>query len=334
MNPDTLTNQNASDLQAEVDGLGPWFHNLHLPQGVQTAPEHPLGDFPASKWETIAPFVPEDLSGWKVLDVGCNAGFYSFELARRGAQVTAIDLDPHYLRQAEWAADLFGLKDRIEFRQMQVYDLARTQEEFDLVWFMGVFYHLRYPMLGLDIVSRKTNRLMVFQTMTAPGEEVFEPPVRHPPGRPRVDARAGLASNGFHRTQARPRSDELVGGQSCLRRGDVAVRGIESRRRGRPTKSTSANRNRRRTWESPTCWKLNSVPPPADIPHKTRSSMRDKLGICQWFHYQDYSAVERAVGLARELGVRHLRTGVSWADYHRPEGKAWYDWQMQAAGGF
>lgn len=58
--------------------------------------------------------------------------------------------------------------------------------------------------------------------------------------------------------------------------------------------------------------------------------LRDKFGICQWFHHQDYSAVESAVALLNELGVRHLRTGISWADYLRPGGKQWYDWQMAA----
>jgi tRNA (mo5U34)-methyltransferase len=55
---------------------------------------------------------------------------------------------------------------------MQVYDLRRRRESFDLVLFMGVFYHLRYPMLALDIVSSCVQRLMVFQTLTMPGDEV------------------------------------------------------------------------------------------------------------------------------------------------------------------
>lgn len=59
-----------------------------------------------------------------------------------------------------------------------------------------------------------------------------------------------------------------------------------------------------------------------------------ELGLCQWFHYLDHAALERAVGLLRELGVRHLRTGISWADFHRPEGPAWYREQMEALGGF
>ena len=166
----------ATDLQARIDELGPWFHNLHLPDGSQTAPDHPLGDFPSFKWRAIAPQIPDDLTGWTALDIGCNAGFYTFQLAERGARVTAIDVDPHYLDQARWAAGQFGFEDRVEFRLMQVYDLARQHETYDIVWFMGVFYHLRYPLLALDVVARLTRRLMMFQTLTLPGDAVLDVP--------------------------------------------------------------------------------------------------------------------------------------------------------------
>lgn len=158
----------------EIAALGPWFHNLHLPDGSQTAPGHALGDFPAFKWRDIAPCIPENLTGWTALDIGCNAGFYTFQLASRGAHVTGIDVEPLFLRQAEWAAGEFGLRDRVSFKQMQVYDLAHLQEQFDLVLFMGVFYHLRYPLLGLDLVAEKVRRLMLFQTLTMPGDAVFD----------------------------------------------------------------------------------------------------------------------------------------------------------------
>jgi tRNA (mo5U34)-methyltransferase len=114
------------------------------------------------------------LRGWRCLDIGCNAGFYAFELAKRGGDVLGIDLDERYLRQARWAAEQYGLGRRVKFERMQVYDLARYRGEFDLVLFMGVFYHLRYPMLGLDIVSTKVRKLMLFQTLTHGGQEVFE----------------------------------------------------------------------------------------------------------------------------------------------------------------
>jgi hypothetical protein len=60
------------------------------------------------------------------------------------------------------------LAQRITFKQMQVYDLARAEESYDLVWFMGVFYHLRYPFLALNIVAQKVRRLMIFQTAWTP----------------------------------------------------------------------------------------------------------------------------------------------------------------------
>lgn len=163
-------------LQDEVKRLEPWFHNLHLPDGTETCPGHVLGDFPAFKWRVLAPSLPLDLRGWTALDVGCNAGFYSFELARRGARVTAIDSDDHYLEQARWAARKFELEQRIEFRCMQVYHLAELGRRWDLVLFMGVFYHLRYPVLGLDIVSQCVDRCLVFQSLTLPGEQTVAIP--------------------------------------------------------------------------------------------------------------------------------------------------------------
>ena len=156
-----------------IEALGPWFHNLHLPGGRETAPHHPLGDFPAFKWAQLAPHLPRRMNGWRALDIGCNAGFYTFELARRGAEVLGIDVDPRYLAQARWAARELGLADRVRFRRMQIYDLARSSQRFDLVLLMGVFYHLRYPLLALDVVRELVTRLLVFQTLTMPGMEVI-----------------------------------------------------------------------------------------------------------------------------------------------------------------
>ena len=171
-----MTLEAARHADRELAALGPWFHNLHLRDGRQTAPDHPLGDFPAFKWREIKKALPSDLSGRRALDIGCNAGFYSIELARRGAEVLSIDHDEHYLRQAAWARAHFELEDRIELRQLDVYELAKLDERFDLVLFLGVLYHLCYPLLALDLVAERTRDLLVLQTLTAPGEEAVEPP--------------------------------------------------------------------------------------------------------------------------------------------------------------
>lgn len=153
----------------EIDAMRPWFHNLHLPDGRQTSPHHRLGDFPRDKWERLAPHLPADLSGWRVLDVGCNAGFYSFELARRGADVMAVDVDEHYLKQGRWAAERMEVAGRVRFGHGSVWDVLREGRRYDLVLFMGLFYHLRYPLLALDGLARLAERLLVFQTLTADG---------------------------------------------------------------------------------------------------------------------------------------------------------------------
>jgi 2-polyprenyl-3-methyl-5-hydroxy-6-metoxy-1,4-benzoquinol methylase len=172
----TRTAAPAAGLATEAAQLEPWFHNVHLPDGTETAPAHPLGDFPSYKWREIAAHLPADLTGWTALDIGCNSGFYSVELARRGAHVVAIDRDPHFLKQARWIIDRFDLGHRIDLQQAQVYDLAHWETSFDLILFMGVFYHLRHPLLALDLVAEKTRRLLVFQTLTLPGDAVVTPP--------------------------------------------------------------------------------------------------------------------------------------------------------------
>jgi beta-xylosidase len=57
------------------------------------------------------------------------------------------------------------------------------------------------------------------------------------------------------------------------------------------------------------------------------------LGICQWFHFEDHR-LDSSVEWLRKLNVRHLRTGVSWADWFRPNAEAWFDRQMAALNGF
>lgn len=72
----------------------------------------------------------------------------------------------------------------------------------------------------------------------------------------------------------------------------------------------------------------------SEVSPRVPRALRQKLGVCQWFHFQDHEAVERTVATLRELGVTMLRTGISWADYLRPGGREWYDWQMSRLAGF
>jgi tRNA (mo5U34)-methyltransferase len=178
------------EIKKRIRELGEWFQNLDI-GGVQTAPNHFLGDYPNIKWNRFAHSIPMDLRGKSVLDIGCNAGFYSIEMKRRGAdRVLGIDVDDDYLDQARFAAEMFDYD--IEFQKRSVYELQELEERFDVVLFLGVFYHLRHPLLALDFISEyAANDLMVFQSMVRGSrkieafnkdydfweEEIFENPV-------------------------------------------------------------------------------------------------------------------------------------------------------------
>ena len=159
------------EVEVQVRRLGPWFHNLDL-AGVQTAPEHFLGDYPRVKWQRFAHAIPGNLDGKTVLDIGCNGGFYCIEMKRRGAaRVIGIDSDDDYLVQARFAAEICGAE--IEFLKLSVYEIGALAEKFDVVLFMGVLYHLRHPLLALDLIRQHVSKdLFVFQSMQRGSNEV------------------------------------------------------------------------------------------------------------------------------------------------------------------
>ena len=161
------------DIARRIAELGPWFHNIKL-AGIQTAPDHFLGDYPSVKarqfWHIVEPALP----GSTVLDIGCNAGFYALAAKRAGAaRVIGIDSDPDYLAQARFAAEVLDLD--IEYRQLSIYDVAALGEQFDVVLFLGVLYHLRHPLLALDLIHEHVaGDLLVYQSMQRGSAEVVE----------------------------------------------------------------------------------------------------------------------------------------------------------------
>src|SRR3954451_9057915 len=159
------------EIRRRAEALGPWFHNMEL-GGVWTAPDHFLGDYPGVKFRGFAHAIPADLTGKSVLDIGCNGGFYSIEMKRRGAaRVLGIDFDEDYLAQARFAAEVTGHD--IEFAKLSVYDVGALGEKFDIVVFMGVLYHLRHPLLALDLIHEHVaDDLLLFQSMQRGSTEV------------------------------------------------------------------------------------------------------------------------------------------------------------------
>jgi tRNA (mo5U34)-methyltransferase len=161
-----------AELRRRISALGTWFHNMDL-AGVATSPHHFLGDYPRVKWNRFAHAIPADLTGRTVLDIGCNGGFYALEMKRRGAErVIGIDTDPRYLAQARLASEVTGFE--VELRQLSVYEVEKLGEQFDVVLFMGVLYHLRHPLLALDLIREHVaHDLFIFQSIQRGNSDII-----------------------------------------------------------------------------------------------------------------------------------------------------------------
>lgn len=105
--------------------------------------------------------IPDDLRGKRVLDIGCNDGYFSFLAEERGAEVVAIDSWPR--RGFLLAHELRAAK--TEFHHLNVYDITPERLGFfDIVFFFGVYYHLKHPLLALERVASVTREIALIES--------------------------------------------------------------------------------------------------------------------------------------------------------------------------
>jgi len=165
-----------AELRAILEKLGPWFHNVPLSRSIDTRPEMP--EHPANRWSVINSFVPPDLSGKTVLDIGVNAGFFSLEMKRRGAErVLGIDIMPHILAQTRFTSHWFELP--IELLEWDVYNVDALGS-FDIVVFLGVLYHLKHPLYALEKIESVCRSTLYFQSVVRGSGKDFEPADDYP----------------------------------------------------------------------------------------------------------------------------------------------------------
>jgi tRNA (mo5U34)-methyltransferase len=157
-------------LRQRIAELGPWFHNFEIARDVWTNPDGagPGADYPARRWHHVEPLFG-DISGKSCLDVGCSSGFFSLKARELGAtSVLGVDSGEQIraIEQARFASEILGLP--VTFDTVSAYDLARLDGRFDTVFFMGVFYHLRHPMVALESIRSVCTGSLFFQTITTP----------------------------------------------------------------------------------------------------------------------------------------------------------------------
>ncbi len=152
------------ELRSRVEEIR-WWHRIDLGNGIVT----PGIDDTPDKLRRAR--IPDDLSGWSVIDVGAWDGFFSFECERRGAdRVLAVD-------SFSWGGPGWGTKDgfdlvhqvldsKVESKECDLFELdPEVDGTFDLVLFLGVIYHLRHPLLALEKMRSLTSRMMVLESV-------------------------------------------------------------------------------------------------------------------------------------------------------------------------
>jgi tRNA (mo5U34)-methyltransferase len=127
-----------------------WYHQIELAPGITT----PGANFSLKVLENLdALGLPKNAQSLRVLDIGCRDGYFAFEMERRGAEVIAIDYAPAETTGFPIAASV--LQSKVPYIVDNVYDLTpETYGLFDIVFFLGVIYHLRNPLLALDRIRK------------------------------------------------------------------------------------------------------------------------------------------------------------------------------------
>jgi tRNA (mo5U34)-methyltransferase len=151
-------------MEEELKTLGWWYQHFQFPNGVRTGSGKEPGYDAEARWKFIEPYVPDDLSGKTVLDVGGNAGYFSIQMKLRGAE-KCILVDPfvEFIRQAEFAAKQFNVELNLINEDAHTYCLT-TEERFDYVIFLGLLYHLKYPGLVLDRLAEMAKERIFLQS--------------------------------------------------------------------------------------------------------------------------------------------------------------------------
>ena len=161
-------------MESELKRLAPFHHAIDLPHGLSThLPEFSRQDREKTRlaslidhaWPAILEACGGSLKGKRVLDIACNCGGFAVIAAQAGAeQVVGIDVEDHYLEQANFIRDALAL-DNLEYRKLHIEDLSpETVGTFDLVLCFGILYHLENPVLSLKRIASVAKDVLVVDT--------------------------------------------------------------------------------------------------------------------------------------------------------------------------
>jgi SAM-dependent methyltransferase len=162
------------EMEVRLAELAPFHHAIELPYGLSTydaaTARHDrertrLRSLVDHLWPRMLQAYGGSLAGLRVLDIACNCGGFAIEAARAGAaEVVGIDVDPHYIRQAEFIRDALGYTN-VSYRVARLEDLEVAEVgSFDVIFLFGILYHLADPIGALARISTLARDMIVVDT--------------------------------------------------------------------------------------------------------------------------------------------------------------------------
>lgn len=160
----------AADVASGIEKLQPWCYHIET-QGVTTRPFGSYNDKTidfhffrnALICDAIERYFGSSLPEKNLLDIGCNCGFFSLEMANRGMGKTlGTDLRDINIDQAKWLRNLYDIKN-VDFQIANVKDLGN--EQFDVIFNLGLMYHLSTPFEILEACYRMTKEVCVIDSI-------------------------------------------------------------------------------------------------------------------------------------------------------------------------
>jgi tRNA (mo5U34)-methyltransferase len=180
-------------LEEDLRARAPWFYPLRFANGATTESiTEDIAHIHDTRTDAVFPHL-DRLFGhrWETvrcLDIACHEGWFSFQTAARGASsVLGYDIRPEHIAKAQWLREVTGLTStHFEVRDLFALDPAALGT-FELVFFVGIFYHLENPMAALRIARSLTQGVCVLEGQVAREQEIVTGwgPVgmeRHGPG--------------------------------------------------------------------------------------------------------------------------------------------------------
>lgn len=151
------------EAEAFIKAQSFWYHRIYLGNGVYTMPPTHADRV----WAHFKPAFPPDLQGATMLDVGCNAGLFAVLAKLRGAgRILGIEAVDLFFKQAEYIRNVWQMD--IEYRLMDAHHIQRIDEQFDLIMFAGILYHLKNPLQVLEDIGCRCRDAVMVETEVIP----------------------------------------------------------------------------------------------------------------------------------------------------------------------